>query len=798
MTFKELITISSPYSSGLTLNNVISRKRRFLLRYFFLFFATASFAASFIDLGTDAYNTLSDGLFFLSISLFGVMFLLEAFYNSSRFSDPGIDFSLAQILLSTDDMDITAGFVGSGVTKLLFDHLGISKEERDAFLRSERERLLGSSFEIGDDELSFASYAKAIYDEDRSFQNFIAKREVNALDFSGAAEWVKKELEKIEQKERWWSEENLNRVPSLGTSFSYGVAVEVSKYGKFMGNDYLHYNLDISTGYRDKEIKELENAFARSAEANAVIIDNDESIARDIVARFAKKIRLGLAPPFLEHKNILELDWPVLCADKKERGELEEEMFKIFSECLSTGNIILYIPNLPLFIAEAKKIGVNLQSIMEEYLTSPQVHIIGHSIKTDFYYFIEHNPGLGRAFERVVPEPLGVKASMPALLERAKEIEKRYRNKIIFTYSALSEIAELSEKFISYGEMPTKALDLLLEFAPWALKNDIRTVFKNDAAVFMTEKTGIAAGELSQSENDKLSRLEELLHKRIIGQDMAINAVASAMRRSRAGIGNPKRPIASFLFLGPTGVGKTETSKALAESFFGSEERIIRFDMSEYNEALALPRLIGSFSEQRQGNLAAKLRDNPYGVVLLDELEKAAPDVLNLFLRILDEGKFTDAFGSEVSARNTIIIATSNAAADLIWKIVRSEEKIESKKDSIVDYIIENHIFKPELLNRFDDIIIFKPLESKELRSVADKEFEKFRKRLQEEKQIEIKASPELLDYLVLHGSDREFGARSINRIMQEKIEDVVARKILSREVSPGGTLEIGVKDLSR
>jgi len=285
------------------------------------------------------------------------------------------------------------------------------------------------------------------------------------------------------------------------------------------------------------------------------------------------------------------------------------------------------------------------------------------------------------------------------------------------------------------------------------------------------------------------------LHKRVIGQNAAVSAIASAMRRARSGIASPNRPLGSFLFLGPTGVGKTETSKALSESFFGDENKMIRFDMSEYNGPDALSRLIGSFGENKTGLLASRLRDNPYGVLLLDEFEKAARDVLDLFLQILDEGIFTDALGKKVNCRNLIIIATSNAGSQIIWDTLRAGKDLVAEKDHIIDVLIREKIFRPELINRFDGVILFHPLENSELKTIARLELEKFSKRLKEQ-EIEFVINDDLVNFLVEKGSDPQFGARSLNRAIKDIVEDLVARKIVSGEAGPGSKIELNVSEL--
>ena len=280
-----------------------------------------------------------------------------------------------------------------------------------------------------------------------------------------------------------------------------------------------------------------------------------------------------------------------------------------------------------------------------------------------------------------------------------------------------------------------------------------------------------------------------------MGQNEAVSGIASAVRRARSGISNPKRPLSSFLFIGPTGVGKTEVSKALAESFFGDENKMARFDMSEYNGADALSRLIGDFALNKSGLLASKIRDNPYCVLLLDEFEKAAPDVLDLFLQILDEGIFTDALGRQVNCRNLIIIATSNAGSDLIWEAIRSGKNLAGSREFIVNSIIKDKIFKPELLNRFDGTIFFHPLQKSELQKIAELGLRKLGRRLKE-KNIDLVINRDIINFLVEKGGDPQFGGRSINRAIQNEIEDLVARKIVSGEAKPGSRIEIKREEL--
>ena len=318
---------------------------------------------------------------------------------------------------------------------------------------------------------------------------------------------------------------------------------------------------------------------------------------------------------------------------------------------------------------------------------------------------------------------------------------------------------------------------------------------KNEVVGLIKNKTGIPASAATPTERDKLLNLETILQKRVVGQGEALKAVATAARRARSGIQNPNRPLGSFLFLGPTGVGKTETAKALAEAFFGDEKKILRLDMSEYKGDEAMDKLIGSFERGRPGVLSSLVRENPYGVLLLDEFEKAARDVLDLFLQVLDEGFFTDMSGKRVNLRNLLIIATSNAGADKIWQFVKQGGDLQNHKNEIVDELVSQAILKPELLNRFDGVILFQPIVGDDLRAVAKLQLKKLAERLRE-KSVDLAINEQLVDYLVQFGTDPKFGARPLNRAIQDKVEALIAEKLLKGEIQPGQKVELTGTDL--
>ena len=342
--------------------------------------------------------------------------------------------------------------------------------------------------------------------------------------------------------------------------------------------------------------------------------------------------------------------------------------------------------------------------------------------------------------------------------------------------------------------MPDKAIELLIDVATRANQERVDIISEDYVYKLVSEKTGVPVGPIRNSERDLLLHLEDKLHKQVVGQQVAIDAIARTMRRGRAGIQNSEKPIGSFLFLGPTGVGKTETAKALAKVFFGGEDKMRRLDMSEYSGEDALEKLIGD--GEKAGSLPTILREHPYCVLLLDEFEKATQPIHDIFLQVLDEGSFTDSRGNKVNARNTIIIATSNAGSDLILRTVKQRKVLATLYQKIIDHVIKEGTYRPELINRFDSTVIFEPLTTAQQTEVANLMLGGLYERVKE-KGYEVNVSEDLLDMLVKKGYDPEFGARPMQRVLQDVIEEKIAQKIISGAVKKGDTINLTRADFT-
>jgi ATP-dependent Clp protease ATP-binding subunit ClpA len=368
---------------------------------------------------------------------------------------------------------------------------------------------------------------------------------------------------------------------------------------------------------------------------------------------------------------------------------------------------------------------------------------------------------------------------------------------VLVTYQAIEEIVKLADQFITDMPMPEKALDVLEEvLVYWGQNSKNQFVLKEDVDKVFSDKTKIPVGEIGSGEQQKLMNLESVLKQRVIGQDEVIKQISQMMLRARSGISDRSKPIGSFLFMGPTGVGKTETAKALAEAYFGDENKMIRLDMSEYQRPEAVKSILGQPELGTHSKFLSAISENPFSVVLFDEIEKAYHEILNLFLQILDEGWITDAFGKKIIFKNSIIIATSNVGSEIIKDGIESGYGNETIHKHVIDYAISKGVFAPEFLNRFERVLFFRSLEGDQLREVTRLMIEKVTERIFKNKNIRMKINEDVAEKIIEKGYDPIFGARSIKRFIQDRIEDVIAKKIIEGSVAEGQEVELKAEDI--
>jgi ATP-dependent Clp protease ATP-binding subunit ClpC len=802
MTWKELEIKLEPWKMVVCLEGVLRHRTRRVLQTIFLFLSVVSFALASGVLFSPSPNLT--GLFFVFLFFFLLIFLLESFFYSNVFrSEDGkleFGFELASLVFDASNHDLTKSFAFSPVGSIIFTRLGLDGGDVRDFLRRRLKKLNAKEVTLPDSKTLLDSFLSTIFATDREFQTFLLAHNVTEEIFLGCSRWVISSLRGEIKGERWWNRESLSRIEPIGKDWSYGKSYFLDRF-----SDPLNMTIPPGVEYHKEDALTLGVILSKSREANALIVGEEGVGKIEVIETLLQSIEDGKATPALKHKRFLVLDTAVFISAMENKEVLEEAILKVFKEAESAGNIVLIIPDFSSLIRDAQNLGSNMPTLMDRFLASSSVQVIAIANTPEFHAIIEKNQALMQRFSPIIIR--GEEAGqILSILERSIAGLENSEG-VFFTYQAIHGAVKSAERYFVGSPLLEKSLDIMIEAAARAKENERRAVLESDVESLIASQTGIPTGKISHDEQWRLENLEELLHHRIVGQNEAIKAISNALRRTRAGIGNPNRPIGSFLFFGPTGVGKTETTKALAEIFFGpqnnsayvaghGEERILRLDMSEYNTPDALNRLIGSISGE-SGILGSMLRDNPYGVLLLDEFEKTEETVLDLFLQILDEGVFSDAAGRKVSARNTIIIATSNAGSDLIFKAMERGEGLEGEKDKVISEIVGRGIFKPELLNRFDGIILFHPLSREHLRNVARLMLERLAWRLKAQG-ISIDINEDLISFLVEKGLDPKFGARSLNRAVQETVEKVIADKIIAGELRPGSVASLSKEDLER
>lgn len=763
----------------------------------------------FTDYGVSGSGPGSDllirkllGIGLLSLSIHLIMYLFEAYFASiyyfeyvarNRYSDKEFyTFSAGRLLKRAVNDNLLTGLLRSKtVGRQILLRLGISQQEVNTLLMNQAEVKNPKIFDTtGQKLIKVTDIINFIYDNYTDFKKLLTNHGINQKDLQATVDWVIYDVESKAYNRQWWKPERLAQIPGVGSDWSFGRSYLLNKYSRNLLNDQEVNSSAISFEGRTRELSQLQVILTRPRGANAILVGQPGQEKMEVVWSLTKQIKDQTSVPYIIGKKPLLFLTTNFTNEAQDKNDFEEKLETILQEALGAGNVILVIDNLPRLILQAKQFESNALEILEPYLSGISGQIIALADTEYFHSLIENDKGLMSYFEVVQTKPLLLDEIVEIIGHEALIAEKIYE--ISYTYPAILEIAKSADYYFPDGVSSDKAKDLLTEISPWAIENGIEIISKNNVLDYVSKKTDIPMAAITEVEKEKLLNLENLLMKRVVAQREAVFALASAVRRNRAGIRNENRPIGSFLFLGPTGVGKTETAKALADVFFGNEKHLLRLDMSEYQNEEALSRLIGSIENSNQGVLSNMLREHPYGVLLLDEFEKTNKDILNLFLQIIDEGYFTDAYGKKVVARNIIFIATSNAGADKIFEIISAGKNLHDSETEIIAKIIKDSVFKPELINRFDAAILFHPLTKENLAEIAKLMLNKVAKRLAA-KGITLNTDQELINFLTQGGYNPTFGARPMNRFIQDTIEEHLSDLIIRGELNSGKTVNFKV-----
>ena len=632
---------------------------------------------------------------------------------------------------------------------------------------------------VGDIITALAKY-------DPIFEKILNDTNLKAEDIENLTWWLESLEEKIEERKKFWEWKNLIKKGTLAKEWAAGYTVTLDQYSIDLTELMKKTGFPEHIGH-NAEISAIERILARTEINNCLLVGEPGIGKKAIVQGLAIKSVLGQSLPEVNYKRIVALDIPGLLAQSGQREKAEVILDRIFQEAISAGNVILTINDFHNFIGGIGRPGViDISGILSSYLQLPQFQIVAITTYQGLHKYIEQKPEVLSLFEKVEVSEISQRETLMLLENLALRLEQKYKKFI--SYPVLKEIITLSTRYLPAIPFPKKAVDLLDEIMVEASSTKDKIVLSEQVAKIITEKTQIPVGEIEIREREILLNLEKLIHQRIINQEEAVKEVSSALRRARTEVTVRKGPMGCFLFLGPTGVGKTETSKALSEIYFGSEERMIRLDMSEFQDVKDIPRLIGFPGEE--GLLTTQVRESPFSSILLDEIEKAHPNILNLFLQVFDEGHLTDGLGRKVDFKNSIIIATSNAGYQIILKALKEKIEWSGVKGQLLDFLFAEGIFRPEFINRFDAVVVFRPLTKENLLDIAEILLQKLKKNLKE-KGIEFIIAQGLKEKIIELGYDPTFGAREMRRVIQDKVENVLAQALLSGQLKRGDRVEI-------
>lgn len=719
-------------------------------------------------------------------------YLDEAFKNSKK---NGLRYPNYETILEAF-LDIKNPRIIFIFSRLLIDINGLKKElkSKNSLTQITREEFEAVFEEAGrialkreGEEIKEGDVIASLAKIEPNLKEIITESDIEEGDFEEVNEWQERIYVRIQKNKQFWAYENLLKLGSLGKDWTAGFTPTLDSYSIDWTDIVKRRGFEDIVGHKDK-IEQLERILSKKDAGNALIIGEPGVGRTNIIHGLIKKSLTGKSLPNVNNNRFIELDIISLSSTTTSFEQMEKILDQCFREVSNAGNVILIINDIHDFLGGKQKAGVvDISGIFGPYLNSPSFKTICLTSLKGLHQYIEDKPSLLAQFQKIEVEEMSTTETLKVLENKVFRLESEHQKFIPF--NSLKETVLLCEKYISNFPFPQKAINLLDEAVIYSGRDaETNIVLPEHVDKMLSEKTKIPVGKIRSKEKEVLLNLEDILHKRVIGQQEAIDEISSALRRARTGVQTRKGPMGSFLFLGPTGVGKTETAKALAEAYFGSEDKMIRIDMSEFQRIDDIPRLLGS--GEQPGILTSQVSENPFALVLLDEIEKAHPDVLNIFLQVLDEGYVNDSLGRKISFTNTIIIATSNAGYQTILKAIAENKEMPEIKREILSAIFEKGTFRPEFINRFDGTIIFKSLTKENLMMIAQIQLNKLNDNLRAKK-IQLIITEELKSKIVELSYDPVFGAREMKRVTQDKIENIIARALLKDEIPQGSKIQI-------
>ncbi|OGM63656.1 hypothetical protein A3A52_02420 [Candidatus Woesebacteria bacterium RIFCSPLOWO2_01_FULL_39_14] len=606
---------------------------------------------------------------------------------------------------------------------------------------------------------------------------FFNKKEITAEDLILAASW----WDRKQSEETSFDEPYFGR-PGIALELTFGYTPVLNQYSVDLSLPQSFSHRLIGRG---QIVSRMERVL--TAGSSVLLMGQPGVGKKTVVLEFARRAASGELGREMAYKRVLEFDYNALLSNATDVNKKKTELAEILAEASSAGNIILMFRDIQRLINPEVE-GYDFTDVIEGHLEKRALKIIAVSTNTEYERFIAGNLRIRKYLEKVEVTPPTKDEAMQILIDAAKRWE--LLTGLLITVSSLRHILDESDRYITEVPFPEKALELLDAVISLKEQQGGGILVIDDVNIVLAEKTGISFARLTGEEKKRLEKIEDIIHERLIDQDIAISLIGKTLRAKTVGVVKEDRPLGSFLFLGPTGVGKTETAKVLAKVYYGASENILRFDMAEYSGREGLERLIGSVSKNLPGALTTAIKNKPASLLLLDEIEKATKEIYNLFLSLLDEGIITDAFGKKIVCRHLFVIGTSNAGAEFVRQLVNRGISGEELQKSVVNHVLEKEIFSPEFLNRFDGVVVYEPLKPDDLVKIAHLMLLELAENLKK-KNITLTLTDDTAQKLAKDGYDPAFGARPMKRILNIVLGDLIGRAILKGEINEGDKIKL-------